>query len=263
MLGMKAEVILRTTETPNEDPGHQGNLLFLRSVGAKVHTVSVHEYTTLGSLTLLDKLSSTLSSSGLNPYVIPVGGSNPLGTWGYIEASAELRVQCDAEPELQDLTDIVVTAGSGGTAAGVARGVWEHWGKGEGKIPKVHAVGVCDSPDYFYKEVTKILTGMGFLGEDEGEMWVRDNINIVSGRGGGYGVCREEEIEFISKFARDTGVVLDTCYTGKAMYKWCKEMERGGGGGGKTLFWHTGGGLGTFKMGTELERTFEPARKLI
>lgn len=34
---------------------------------------------------------------GLNPYVIPVGASNALGTWGYIDAIEELRQQFDLD----------------------------------------------------------------------------------------------------------------------------------------------------------------------
>ena len=32
-------------------------------------------------------------SSGCVPYLIPVGGSNPIGSWGYIEAFRELMEQ--------------------------------------------------------------------------------------------------------------------------------------------------------------------------
>ena len=37
---------------------------------------------------------------GLNPYVIPVGGSNPLGCWGYIEAFREMMEQVSSNWDL-------------------------------------------------------------------------------------------------------------------------------------------------------------------
>ena len=55
-------------------------------------------------------------SAGSNPYVIPVGGSNAVGTWGYIEAFRELLEE--GVPSKFD--DIVVATGSGGTICGLA-----------------------------------------------------------------------------------------------------------------------------------------------
>lgn len=41
---------------------------------------------------------------GKNPYVIPVGGSSALGTWGYLEAAREMEEQLQAA----EITDIVL-----------------------------------------------------------------------------------------------------------------------------------------------------------
>ena len=53
---------------------------------------------------------------GSNPYVIPVGGSNSTGSWGYIEAFRELMDQ----GAMEEFDDIVVAIGSGGTLCGLA-----------------------------------------------------------------------------------------------------------------------------------------------
>lgn len=55
-------------------------------------------------------------SGGSNPYVIPVGGSNYIGSWGYIETFHELM----DEGALENFDDIVVATGSGGTICGLA-----------------------------------------------------------------------------------------------------------------------------------------------
>ena len=39
------------------------------------------------------QLKTELEAKGKRPYVIPVGGSNSLGTWGYLEAIEEIRQQ--------------------------------------------------------------------------------------------------------------------------------------------------------------------------
>lgn len=47
----------------------------------------------MGSVKLGQQLERKLRAEGRNPVVIPVGGSNSLGTWGYLEAMAEIEQQ--------------------------------------------------------------------------------------------------------------------------------------------------------------------------
>jgi D-cysteine desulfhydrase len=76
-----------------DDPGLTGNLLVERMVGAHVSLVSKEEYVKYGSVMLGNLLADKLKSQGRKPYVIPVGGSDSLGTWGYIEFVRELKTQ--------------------------------------------------------------------------------------------------------------------------------------------------------------------------
>ena len=62
-------------------------------VGAHIHTVTKEEYTKVGSEALLQQLAGQLRSQGKKPYCIPVGGSSPLGCWGYVEAVREIQEQ--------------------------------------------------------------------------------------------------------------------------------------------------------------------------
>jgi len=62
-------------------------------VGAHIHTVTKEEYTKVGSEALLQQLAGQLRSQGKKPYCIPVGGSSPLGCWGYLEAVREIQEQ--------------------------------------------------------------------------------------------------------------------------------------------------------------------------
>ncbi len=68
--------------------------------------VTKEEYTSVGSEKLGQQLERQLRAKGLNPVVIPVGGSNSLGTWGYIEAMNEISAQTsqDSHP----FTDIAM-----------------------------------------------------------------------------------------------------------------------------------------------------------
>lgn len=57
---------------------------------------------------------------------------------------------------------------------------------------------------------------------------------------GGYEKTTSEVREFLSKVARENGVVFDTTYSGKALWGMKQELEKSSFSG-NALFWHTGG----------------------
>jgi D-cysteine desulfhydrase len=59
---------------------------------------------------------------GRPPYVLPAGGSSPVGTLGYVEAAFELAAQVQ-DGTLPEPSHVVMAVGSGGTAAGLALGL--------------------------------------------------------------------------------------------------------------------------------------------
>ena len=62
-----------------------------------------------GSVALGQQLLEQLRGQGLNPCVLPVGGSNALGTWGYIEAMREIQQQ---QESMGKFTDIIMVGSS-------------------------------------------------------------------------------------------------------------------------------------------------------
>ena len=134
-LGLDSHLILRAPQSIAEagDPGLVGNLLVERAVGANIHLVTKREYAAHGSVALAESLRRRLEREGKHPYVVPVGGSNAIGTWGYVDAMAELAAQTTTtttpgtdHPHLHGVggpfTDFVLACGSGGTAAKGCRG---------------------------------------------------------------------------------------------------------------------------------------------
>ncbi|GIL75760.1 hypothetical protein Vretifemale_5490 [Volvox reticuliferus] len=133
-LSLPCHLILRTSrQEVASDPGLVGNLLVERLAGAQLHLVTKEEYGAVGSGALLEQLRLELEAEGRKPYIVPVGGSNSLGCWGYIEAINEIWQQTGDHQEQQrvttgkeggtgGVTDIVMACGSGGTAAGLALG---------------------------------------------------------------------------------------------------------------------------------------------
>ena len=55
------------------------------------------------------------------PYLLPAGGSSPVGALGYVEAALEIAAQVEAG-SLPEPAHVVVPVGTGGTAAGLALG---------------------------------------------------------------------------------------------------------------------------------------------
>uniref|UniRef100_A0A5B7BUI6 D-cysteine desulfhydrase n=1 Tax=Davidia involucrata TaxID=16924 RepID=A0A5B7BUI6_DAVIN len=243
-LNLDCYLILRTSKVVvDKDPGLTGNLLVERLVGAHIDLVSKEEYAKLGSLTLSNILKEKLLNEGRRPYVIPVGGSNSLGTWGYIEAIREIEQQLQMETGKVGFDDIVVACGSGGTIAGLSLGSWLSKLKA-----KVHAFSVCDDPDYFYDYV------QGLLDELQAGVNSRDIVNIQNAKGLGYAMNTIEELKFVKEVAEATGVVLDPVYSGKAAYGMMKNMAETPTEweGRKILFIHTGGLLGLFDKAEQL-----------
>ncbi|EOY21568.1 D-cysteine desulfhydrase isoform 2 [Theobroma cacao] len=124
-LNLDCYLILRTSKAlVDQDPGLTGNLLVERFVGAHIQLISKEEYARIGSVALTNVLKEKLLKEGRRPYVIPVGGSNSLGTWGYIEAMREIEQQLQIRSNGVKFDDIVVACGSGGTIAGLSLGSW-------------------------------------------------------------------------------------------------------------------------------------------
>lgn len=237
-LNLDCYLILRTSKVVvDQDPGLTGNLLVERLVGAHVQLISKEEYGQIGSVALTNTLKEKLLKEGRKPYVIPVGGSNSLGTWGYIEAVREIEQQVEASSGRLKFDDIVVACGSGGTIAGLSLGSQ----LGSLKA-KVHAYGVCDDPDYFYDFAQGLIDGL------EAGVNSRDIVNIQNAKGLGYAMNTSEELKFVKEVAAATGVILDPVYSGKAAYGMMKDMAENPEKweGRKILFIHTGGLLGLY-----------------
>lgn len=243
-LNLDCFLILRTSKAlVDKDPGLTGNLLVERLVGAHVDLVSKEEYAKIGSVALTNLLKERLISEGRRPYVIPVGGSNSLGTWGYVEAMREIEQQLQTAADMRGFDDIVVACGSGGTIAGLSLGSWLSNLKA-----KVLAFSVCDDPDYFYDYVQGLFDGL-----DAG-VRAHDIVNIQNAKGLGYAINTEEELKFVKEIACTTGVILDPVYSGKAAFGLLKDMAEHPDKweGRRILFIHTGGLLGVFDKTNQL-----------
>lgn len=264
MCGLEPHLILRSRKADyQQDLGLVGNLLVDRILQSKIYTCTPGEYGRVGSVQLVARLAKELKRQGKRPYCIPVGGSNGLGTWGYLEAVKELLAQWESSTDAassdksSSIDHIVFACGSGGTAAGIALGIALAFAEKEAR-PIVHAIGVCDDPDYFYNYTAGIADEMGLVlpkGYTSTEDFMRAHCVVHQGKGLGYAASTPEELNFVQAFASATGIVLDPVYSGKALYNFVNLMIKDSDTfqNANVLFWHTGGALGLYDKAPDME----------
>ncbi|GAQ78288.1 hypothetical protein KFL_000100530 [Klebsormidium nitens] len=253
--GLDTFLILRTSKVVvDQDPGLVGNLLVERMVGAHIDLVTKEEYVRHGSMALGKQLMERLQAQGRKPYLIPVGGSNSLGTWGYVEAVREIALQLEAGQACRadGFDDVIMACGSGGTTAGVALAA-----QLSGMKAKVHGYGVCDDEEYFYEYIQGLLDGLN------AEVRSRDIVRMINSKGQGYAISTREELQFAKEIAQQTGVILDPVYSGKALLGFLKDVraEPEKWAGRKVLFIHTGGLLGMYEKADQLQPLIQDWRR--
>jgi D-cysteine desulfhydrase len=239
-LGMDSLLLLRVPDPANPPP-LDGNLLLDRLVGADVRWVTPAEYAERARL--FAEASAALRARGRHPYVVPEGGSNALGAWGYVRCVEELARELPP-----GRATILYAAGSGGTGAGLILGV-----KLLGLDWRVVGVNVCDDRDYFVRVIGEIVE-QAIARFELGLSFQRDEVEIVDGYvGEGYAKSRPTELRLIAEVARTEGVLLDPVYTGKAFFGMTRELERNPRRfGERVVFIHTGGIFGLFPKAAEL-----------
>lgn len=187
-------------------------------------------------------------------YKIPIGGSNTIGLFGYLQCFNEMLQQNINE----FIDDIVVTTGSGGTMSGLAIANYL-----TGSKFKIHAFCVCDSRAYFSNHLSKQFTDLTQTQTVDPNKLV----NIIEcSKGHGYAQSSEKELEFIMKFFQQTNLLLDPVYTGKTLFTFFNLLNglkptlaysidemalnfKKNLKGNRVLLMHTGGQLGMFDTG--------------
>ncbi|GAB3261074.1 D-cysteine desulfhydrase family protein [Alteromonas gracilis] len=105
-------VVLGLVDQPVDDHVRE-QLARLESSGA-----TIHRFATPGRL----RAAAPLILARYRPWYLPAGGSNPVGTLGYVETALEIGEQV-AAGTLPEPAAVVVPVGSGGTASGLALGL--------------------------------------------------------------------------------------------------------------------------------------------
>ncbi|MFI9259506.1 D-cysteine desulfhydrase family protein [Streptomyces sioyaensis] len=173
-----------------------------------------------------ERVAQRLRQRGAVPAVIPLGGSSPLGAYGYAECGRELLGQAP------DLDTVVVALGTGGTMAGLVDTL------GPDKVLGVHC-GAVDNPA---GTVTELVSGLS--GTVHAPEALRLRLDQV---GAGYSTLTEESMDALTLAGRTEGIALDPVYTGRALAGLRAAVRDGSvAAGRRTVLLHSGGLPGLF-----------------
>lgn len=214
-LGLRATLVL----FPQPPTAHvRENLLADMAVGARI--VLALSVATVPAATLRGSVAARIAGEGW-PARVPVGGSDALGTLGYVEAALELAGQVErGECPAPDF--VHVAAGTCGTAAGLALGLRlasERVPALQGTV--VVATRVVPAVMANSLQSRKLIRGAGrLLGRAGAALPSLDGVSVefLGGHlGRGYGHPTEEAEEAKRLAADLDGLCVDTTYTAKAL----------------------------------------------
>lgn len=234
--GLACRLVLEERVPGSYDPQASGNNFLYRLMGAERIDVVGRG----GGAGGLRRAADDARSEGRAPYVIPVGGSTPLGGCGYASCAVELLAQLREMGLTADR--IVCASGSGGTHAGLVAGL-----TAAGSDVEVTGVDVSRPRAAQESSVTALAKAiLALLGVDAaltpGRVVCRDEWV-----GPGYALPSADMVEAVTTVARTQGIVLDPVYTGKAMAGLIGMILGGELTAGQTVvFLHTGGAAALF-----------------
>ncbi|MBN1430997.1 MAG: D-cysteine desulfhydrase family protein [Anaerolineae bacterium] len=230
---------------PDSQPPDQpeGNILLDLLLGATIHWTDEHA----PYRQTIRHIEEKLKAAGRRPYVVPYGGSSPIGMMGYVTAMQELINQS----ELVGVLDAVVFASSsGGTQAGMILGSYLTGWSGKARLL---GISVDEREATIGPRISNLINqGAQTLGLD---WWVNDDVVDINDDylGGGYAIVGDAEREAIKLLAQHEGILVDPVYTGRALAGLIDLIRRNEfKPGQKVLFWHTGGTAALFAFGNEL-----------
>ena len=243
-LGMKCELVFEKRVTdPTEPYKESGNVFLDHMFGAPIREVEKGSDMNAA----MEDVADELREQGETPYIIPGGGSNPIGALGYVGCALEIIEQCSERDIVPDR--IVHATGSAGTQAGLLVGV-----KASNSGIPIHGIGVNAPRDIqeqkvfaLSEETADFVGAPGVVARDD----VVANCDYV---GDGYGVPTQAMNDAVILLARLEGLLFDPVYSGKGLAGMLDLIAKGEIGRDETvIFVHTGGAAALFAYRDRLD----------
>lgn len=205
--GLKCRLVLEERVPGSYHPEAGGNNFLFRLLG-----VEKIEVVPGGSdmIQAMQRVADEVTAEGRRAYVIPGGGSNPIGATGYVACAEEILAQL-FEQNLR-IDRVICASGSTGTHAGLVTGFY-------GTSSNLPVIGInvsrpkAEQEEMVYGLVQETAAHLGITSEIP-----RDAVLCFGDYvGPGYSLPTEQMAEAVRMLARREGILMDPVYTGKAM----------------------------------------------
>jgi L-cysteate sulfo-lyase len=236
-VGMGCELIFEK-RVADADHAYQssGNVLLDRIFGANIREVAKGSNMDAE----METLAEELRGQGKTPYIIPGGGSNPIGALGYIDCALEFLSQANRDGIVID--HVVHATGSAGTQAGLVVGLQAT----NSNIPLL-GIGVNAPQDVQEEKVWKLAVETAEYVGAPGCVQRADIVANCNYVGDGYGLPTKAMNDAVMLLARLEGLLFDPVYSGKGLAGMIDLIDSGYfSDAGSILFVHTGGVAGLF-----------------
>ncbi len=230
--GLKCRLVLEERVAGSYNPTAGGNNFLFRLLGVeKLKVVPAGADMPAEMQSVADEVAA----EGRRAYIIPGGGSNPVGATGYVACAEEILGQL-FEKGLQ-VDRVICASGSTGTHAGLITGFY-------GNNSHLPVIGINVSRDkteqerLVYDLVTRTAAHVGVAAAIPREAVLCFDDYV----GPGYSLPTPAMAEAVRMLARLEGILMDPVYTGKAMAGLIDLVRRGYFEKDENiLFVHTGG----------------------
>ena len=230
--GMKCRLVLEERVEGSYNPEASGNNFLFRLLGVeKIKVVP-------GGSNMMKEMQDAaddVAAEERKAYIIPGGGSTPIGATGYVACAEEILAQ--AFEKVLNIDHIVCASGSAGTHAGLVAGFY-------GNNSNIPVIGVNvsrtknEQEELVYDLVQSTAAHVGIKSSIPREAVVCFDEYV----GPGYSLPTPEMVEAVRMLAMTEGILIDPVYTGKAMSGLIDLIRKGYFSKDENvLFVHTGG----------------------
>jgi L-cysteate sulfo-lyase len=238
-VGMKCKILLeQRVPHASQEYDQSGNVLLDRLLGGEV-VARLPAGTDMQKA--MEDLAAEMQAAGHKPYVIPGGGSNPVGALGYVACAQELLYQSFEQGI--GIDHVVHATGSTGTQAGLVVGLRAS----NSGIP-VYGISVRAPKDRQEESVWKLVQStVDYMGLPAASVERADVVADSDFVGEGYGIPTDSMLEAVRLLASQEAILLDPVYSGKGMAGLIALVRSGHFKKGQNIvFIHTGGATGLF-----------------
>ncbi len=209
----------------------KGNALLDRLSGAECELIKPED-----TAVAMDRAMERLAAEGYKPYYCHGGGHDLPGGVSFVEAVEKLAKQID-KPDY-----IFLASGTGSTQAGIVVGL-DRVGWSDVKCIGISVARQYERGKQVIAEFANMLAnhyGMTEIYDDR----VFFNTNYLYG---GYEKFTPEMDAYLKRAMKETGLMFDTTYSGKAFYGMMDIIKKEQLRDKKIVFWHTGGIMNLLK----------------